>query len=282
MTNPQDDADDRDELSRSLRRLRLEAGLTQVQVAERTGLQQSRLSGAESGKRFLDVETVVQLARLYGAAPQEQQRLGELARELHAASLDSRMIFQRATWHTNHFNQRIQRIEEESSQVQSYQPGMVIGPLQTRGYATTVFSGFDPATAATAVETRIARGRRITDANRSWTILLTEGALTWNMGGHEVMAEQVQHLIEVTLRPNVRLGIITRDTPATFTVHHGFHIYDGRTVHIGTITASALSTDPRDLTEYAGLFARLEQLALYDDEARDALTRIGSMYRSGT
>jgi len=285
VTDPQGDVNDRDELSRSLRRLRLDAGLTQVQVSERTGLAQSRLSGAESGKRFLDAETIVVLARLYQVAPQEQQRLVELARELHAASLDSRMVFQRASWHTNHFNQRIQRIEEESARVQSYQPAMVIGPLQTRGYAATVFSGFDPAAAAMAVETRLARGQRIADADadadRAWTVLLTEGALMWNMGGDEVMAEQVRHLIEITRWPHVRLGIITRDTPATFTVHHGFHIYDGRTVHIGTITASALSTDPRDLTEYISLFARLEQLARYDDEARAALARIGNMYRNG-
>jgi transcriptional regulator with XRE-family HTH domain len=49
-----------------LRQLRLEAGLTQVQVAERLGVPQSFVSKYESGERRLDVIEVRHIADAIG------------------------------------------------------------------------------------------------------------------------------------------------------------------------------------------------------------------------
>ena len=48
-----------------LRQARLEAGLTQVQVAERLGKPQSFVSKAESGERRIDFVELQMLARVY-------------------------------------------------------------------------------------------------------------------------------------------------------------------------------------------------------------------------
>ncbi len=57
-------ADERDFLRR-LRQARKEAGLTQVQVAERIGRTQSFVTKAERGERRLDVVELRALARVY-------------------------------------------------------------------------------------------------------------------------------------------------------------------------------------------------------------------------
>ncbi|ROS43333.1 helix-turn-helix domain-containing protein [Amycolatopsis thermoflava] len=54
------------ELCRILRKLRKEAGLTQVQVAERLGVPQSFVSKYESGERRLDVIELKHLSEALG------------------------------------------------------------------------------------------------------------------------------------------------------------------------------------------------------------------------
>jgi transcriptional regulator with XRE-family HTH domain len=50
----------------NFREARLKAGLTQVEVAARTGIQQAYLSGIESGRKNLTLSTMVTLARIVG------------------------------------------------------------------------------------------------------------------------------------------------------------------------------------------------------------------------
>nr|WP_208407413.1 helix-turn-helix transcriptional regulator [Amycolatopsis granulosa] len=54
-----------------MRELRKEAGLTQVQVAERLGVPQSFVSKYETGERRLDVIELIKVCRTLGIAPIE-------------------------------------------------------------------------------------------------------------------------------------------------------------------------------------------------------------------
>lgn len=60
---------------------------------------------------------------------------------------------------------------------------------------------------------------------------------------------------------------------------HGFHLYDRQSVHIGTLTASALITDRADVERYWAQFERLAGLALVGDDARAALAETATRYR---
>jgi transcriptional regulator with XRE-family HTH domain len=55
------------------------AGLTQVQVAERTGIAQNRLSGYEDGRQLPDLPTLNRLLVCYGA---DVARLGRALKEV--------------------------------------------------------------------------------------------------------------------------------------------------------------------------------------------------------
>jgi transcriptional regulator with XRE-family HTH domain len=267
-------------LAGRLRALRRDAGVSQMRAAEHVGVSQGKISRAETGRFLLDPGTVAKLAELYGVDDAQRDELVGWAENLRPQRLDSRLIMQRGT---NHFQERIRRIEEASSEVRSYQPGLVLGSLQTEAYATAVFSRRPTAEPAAAVSARMRRHRMmLEDTRRSWTLIQTEGSLLWHVGGPSLMAEQLDRLVEASARPNIWLGVITHHTPVSFTAGHGFHIYDRQAVQIGTRTATALTSDQRDVDAYESLFTELERVAAFGDEARSFLAAMADRYRTMT
>ena len=74
----------------------------------------------------------------------------------------------------------------------------------------------------------------ILDTDRRFILLHTEGALRWHVGSPAIMGAQLDHLAELTGRPHVELGIIPWDRPLTMHARYAFHLYDTRTVIVGT------------------------------------------------
>jgi transcriptional regulator with XRE-family HTH domain len=58
-------------VGRNVRRLRLQRGLTQEQLAERSGFTQQYVSGLESGHRNPTVVTLYEIAQALGGTPTE-------------------------------------------------------------------------------------------------------------------------------------------------------------------------------------------------------------------
>lgn len=53
---------------------------------------------------------------------------------------------------------------------------------------------------------------------------------------------------------------------------HGWDLYDQRAVIYGTADATAVLTEPRDVARYVTLTAAVEEIAVWGDAARGALT----------
>lgn len=79
------------------------------------------------------------------------------------------------------------------------------------------------------VSARLAR-QQVLDTNRTFELVMTEGALRWHVGGPLIMVKQVEHLSRVSERPNVHVGIIPWTRPVIPPALHGFHLYDQRAV----------------------------------------------------
>lgn len=253
--------------------------MKQVPAAAAAGISQPGLSRIERGGLVPAPETVEALARVYGADRDTTARLVTLATAIRPEHLDSRIIMQRGL---NHFQERLGKIERSSALVRAYQPNMILGMLQTSVYAEVVFAsrGRTTSQAADGVARRLARQAALAEPDRDWVLVQAEGALDWCVRDTALMAEQVDHIIEVSHLPNVRIGLITRRTPATVLAPHGFHIFDGRAVQVGTKTATALIDNPEDIATYAALFSDLERMAVFGDEARAELRRIAGEYRA--
>lgn len=267
----------RDELSRTLRDLRTASGLTVREVATRVGMSHSTVSRLERGAYVPTPEQTASLASAVGARAAVRRRLVSLAKDVRERT-SSRQVLLRAGAGTA--QREFGRIEAAAGHVQSFSPVMVLGLLQTTDYARAVFtSAVPPDQVEDAVRARLARQRMLTSVGPpAFTQVMAEGALRWCAGSAAVMARQCDHIAEMT--GQVRIGIIpwTRDVdvyPMT-----GFDLYDERAVIVGTITGTAFLRAASDVAEYTKLFRRLEELAVFGDEARSIVTEMADQYRS--
>jgi len=253
--------------------------MKQIPAATAVGISQPGLSRIEKGKAVPEPEIVEALARIYGADPDMIARLVELATVIRPEHLDSRIIMQRGI---NHFQERLGKIELSSVLIRAYQPNIILGILQTSAYAQVVFGsrGRTAQQVADGVAARLARQKGLADTRRQWVLIQTEGALDWCVRDPALMAEQINYVADVSQLPNVRIGLILRRTPTTVLAPHGFHIFDGRAVQIGTKTATALIDDADDISTYEDLFDKLQSMAVFGEEAYFELRRIADEYKA--
>lgn len=272
MTNTPHEADD---LPTMLVTLRTNVGLRQVDVASRTGIAQARLSRAENGHALLTVEEVNSLARLYGADEADSAVLSRMTRDAHTSYVDARVILQTGT--TANLQRRFAALERNATQVRAFQPMMVLGVLQTAAYAAVALE--------TTIDDRLVRDRLnrqrhlLEDDRRHWVLVQTEGSLRWTVRSSELMAEQIEHLIDLSQLRNVDLGVIRWETAVEVLPATAFHLYDRATAVIGTHDGTAIITETERIASYRALFDRLATTAVFDDECRTRLDRIAEDYR---
>jgi hypothetical protein len=232
------------------------------------------LSRAENGRAILGPSEAEDLATLYGAEPAQRDRLVRMAAEAEDGHLDARTVIQRGN--TARLQERFAGLEAGAATVRSFQPVMVLGVLQTRSYAASVFGTTedDP-----LVVGRVERTRRLlAEPDRRWVLLQAEGALRWLVRSPELMADQVRYLAELAGRSHVELGVIRWRTPVDVFPATAFHIYDSSTVVVGTSVGSAFLHDAASLRAYEDQFSRLTELADFGDAAVGLLDQLAHEY----
>ncbi|MDQ3760882.1 MAG: helix-turn-helix domain-containing protein [Actinomycetota bacterium] len=269
------DSPARPELAATLRRLRQDAGLSGIEAARRAGLSQPTVSRLETGRRAPTVKEVTALCKAYRAPAEIRAGLLAIARNLQEGTTSARIVLQRP----REMQERIGRIEQSSALVRSFQPAMVIGLAQTLDYAQAMMSGRVSGDTLEQLTQSRRQRQAILDTDRQFTLVHAEGALRWHIGSPAIMAAQLDHLAELTRRPNIRLGVIPWDRPLTMHARHAFHLYDTHTVIVGTESGTAFITDPVEVRAYDCRFAELEGVAVFGDEAREVFTRIAGEYR---
>ena len=265
-------------LAGHLRDLRGAAGLGGIEAWRRAGISQSKISKIENKLLRPSPDDVRALCRVYGASPDLEARLVQMAESLRAQIIEPRRVT--LSRGAPSMQQRIRKLEESASLLRSFQPCMVIGLLQTEAYARLVFSvsqtgsQLDQAVAA-RVQRQTALRKKIPRA----VLIMTEGALRWQAGNPKLMIEQLEAISDASMLPNVHIGIIPYTAAVTLFPRHGFHLYDSDAVIVGTETGTATITDQDDTARYESMFAELERVAVVGEAARGVLSRISDDYR---
>ena len=174
-------------------------------------------------------------------------------------------------------------IEENAADVCIFTANIVPGLFQTADYARLVFQDGGDVTGEDldkAVAERLRRAAVFDQPGRSFNVIMAEGALRWQAGSPRVMAEQVDHLLELNQRPHLRIGVIPWTQPAHVFALHGFSMYDRRIVIVGTRTGTSFITDAQDVAEYAKLFDELDAVAVFGSDASRVFRDISAGYRS--
>lgn len=194
-------------LGRRLKALREQAGKTSADVNE-LQISRPKLFRIEAGQVPVKVNDVRSLAWLYGADEPTTEQLVDLALntadkgwwELYANVMPS--------WFTTFVE-----LESAACRFWSYQSDLVPGLLQTIAYHQAVFDADplqSPADAERTVQLRIERQRSAFERQRPLQadVVLSEAVLARQVGGPEVMAEQHQHLLELSHRPSVDIHVL--------------------------------------------------------------------------
>ncbi|WP_157556199.1 DUF5753 domain-containing protein [Nocardia acidivorans] len=107
-------------------------------------------------------------------------------------------------------------LEAVATHLTTHQVVLLPGLLQTAGYRRAVSLAGDPNLSADALERRLElaahRQVRLVDPNFRVNFLLSEGALRHTPGGHPVMANQLNHILElIGSRPNLSIRTVPLD-----------------------------------------------------------------------
>jgi len=235
----------------------------------------------ESGRLVPSPEDADRYARALGASPTVRCQLTAMARDLHEqhrAATPARVSVSRSAAH----EQRVRRNEARATHIAVFHPIVIPGLLQTEEYIRALFASSDlPAAAAQArVTERLLRAQILDEPGRRFTFILTAGALGWRVSSPEVMVRQVEHIAEVSRRPQVRVGVIPWGAEATVLPPCGFDLYDEHTVVVGVVGGAAYYNDPADVRRYVAMLAVLESLAVFGVGARDELRLTAEKYHA--
>ncbi|MBB5928570.1 transcriptional regulator with XRE-family HTH domain [Streptomyces echinatus] len=265
-------------LGSQLRRLREARGITREAAGYSIRASESKISRMELGRVSFKTRDVEDLLTLYGITDEaERESLLSLAREANVAGWWHSYTDVLPTWFPTYVG-----LEGAASLIRAYEVQFVHGLLQTEEYARVVVRRGMQGASVADVERRVAlRLERqkylLADNAPEFHIVLDEAALRRPYGDREVMRGQLQHLIDISERPNVRLQVM----PFSFGGHSGesgaFTILSfpdadlSDVVYLEQLT-SALYLDKReDVAQYEQALKELQQDSPGPDESRDLL-----------
>ena len=274
-------------LGRYLRGLRLQAGLTTKVSAGLLEWSEPKLWRIETGQtmvRSLDVEA---MCRAYGAPADVTAALTGLARQARAGG----------QWHPSgdavpgEFSVYAE-LENETSELLGYACCQVPPLLRTDAYARTLIMTARPGSGTDEVDRLVsecvARKVLVTRASAPLpaTVILSEALVRCPVGGPDVMAEQLRHLVGLAALPNVRLLVI----PLSAGMHAGmitgpFTLLrcplsgqgketDSDTVCIGGLSGELYLDSPREVQPYRDAHAAMLGCALDQVASQDLLLTV--------
>jgi len=265
-------------LGSHLRRLREARGITREAAGYSIRASESKISRMELGRVSFKTRDVEDLLTLYGVSDEaERNALLSLAREANVAGWWHSYSDVLPSWFPTYVG-----LEGAASLIRAYEVQFVHGLLQTEAYAHAVvgrgMKGASPADIERRVALRLERQKNLlSDGGAEFHVVLDEAALRRPYGDREVMRGQLQHLIDISERPNVRLQIM----PFGFGGHAGesgaFTILSfpesdlSDVIFLEQLTSALYLDKAEDVTQYEKAMKELQQDSPGPDESRDLL-----------
>lgn len=268
------------DLGSRLRLLRLEAGMTGAQLADRMEVSQSKVSRIETARVVPSLTDVTQIAKILGASSKEFEDLLSDARDVNSAYQDWRSI---STRHGASPQSRVAEFERASRLVQTFVASVIPGLLQTADYARAVIgqsevAGEETPTSSLVAE-RIERQSVLYQAERKFEFVVHESALYMRYGSDDTMLAQVDRLLNLASLANVTFAIVPYDIQLQAVITNGFTIYDGRFVEIELATGHVDIQDAGQVETYSRQFEELKSAASIGDEAEAILQRTAGRFQ---
>jgi transcriptional regulator with XRE-family HTH domain len=277
-------------LAAELRRLRSEAGLTREEVTERTDINGVTLYRLERAQARPQRRTLNALLDLYGVDDQDRRaELLDLARQAGERTWLESFPTELPEGFTTYI-----LFESEARTVLNYETAFVPGLLQTEDYVRAMYRGAAPTATKEEiqrlVEARIARQAVLAREPplRLWAIV-DEAALHRPVGGHEVMAAQLEHVAEASAEmPHVTFQVIPYEAGAHPGMMAPFAILQfgadppsGDVIYHESGSRDLFLESEPDIMRFTAIFEHLRAMALSPEQSARLARRIARELRGG-
>ncbi|MFV2022285.1 helix-turn-helix domain-containing protein [Micromonospora sp. LOL_023] len=279
--------------------LRESAGISQDAAARELQRGSSTIWRIEAGDeriRFRDVD-VHAMCTLYAVSPETRARLLNLTKETREAP-------KRAWWHDYTesalpawFGLYVS-LEDSAAMIRQYEPESVPGLLQVRSYAETVtrlpVGLLTEEQIAHRVRVRMERQALLTSPRPPHLrAMLNEAVLHRMVGGPEVMAQQLQHLLAITERHSVAVQVIPYSAGAHSGMNSAFSFLafpnaplsadpvEPPLVYVDTLTGALYLNKADEVRAYDLVWDDLENRALDESASRDVIREALEAITSG-
>ncbi len=262
-------------LAFELRRLREAAGLTREQVSEQTGVNPATLYRHETATASSRPQrrTMIALLNMYGVTDQQRADLLALSREADVQGWLRPYHAELPEHYTAYIG-----FEAEARAVRNYESLFIPGLLQTKDYAQAVIRAGLPLASQTEidqrVQARLERQALLTQDEpiQLWAIL-DEAALHRQVGGTEVMRDQLRKLVTTAREPHVTVQVIPYSAgahagmPGSFILLDFPNPADPEIVYIDSMAGDLFLEAEADIRRYSLVFDNLRAVALSPDKS---------------
>jgi hypothetical protein len=259
--------------------MRERAGISREDAGYHIRASGSKISRMELGRVSFKERDVTDLLTFYGVTDgEERDSLIQLTREANATPWWQKYQDAAPDWFGLYVG-----LEEAAQLIRVYEVQFVPGLLQTEEYARAIIMQGAPGVDLDEVERRVAlrlgRQKLLTRENppRYW-VIMDEAALRRPMGGHDVHAAQIEHLIDLVGEPNITLQVMP--------FKYGGHAADGGAftimrfpetdlpdvVYMEYLTGAHYIDKPEEVERYAAVMERLSVAGTAPDRTREILT----------
>jgi transcriptional regulator with XRE-family HTH domain len=269
-------------LGAELRGLRNKTGMTVREVGDRLGWSAATLSRTENGLRSASTEDVAALLAVYGISGYVRDRLIAMAREngqngwLEPAGLT--MPSQLPA---------LIGFEAEATEIFNVELNLIPGLLQTPRYtrAQMTAGGVHPKSVEARVATRLGRQAILTKpCAPQFLAILDEAVLRRPIGGREVMAEQLRHLVKLTAQRNVTLLVIPFSVGAHAALTGAYVVLNFEKaptiVHLEHKRSSLFLDDQADVAFFVQGLTALRRSALTPERSAKFIANVAAEYES--
>lgn len=264
----------RQTLGARLGEIRRDAGLTGRALAHLCGWHESKVSRIEHAKTTPSADDIGAWCERCGAQAQADDLVAFLR------SVEGMFIEWRRMERTGlrYAQESVLPLWQRTRLFRIYSPWLIPGAVQTEAYTRAVLRALAerrelPDDVEDAVAVRTDRLRLLRERDHRFAVLMEEPVLRNVIGGPDVMAGQLGHLITVASLPSVSLGIIPMglDRDVMWPVED-FWIFDDKQVNVELVSGWLTITQPREIVMYAQTFAKLWDLAAHGAHTRKLIT----------
>ncbi|QDN54256.1 helix-turn-helix transcriptional regulator [Streptomyces sp. S1D4-20] len=255
-------------LGRRLAALRDAAGLTAAQASLRIRSAPTTVTRMEKAETALNFAKVTLLLDSYGVSQREKDEFLELLDKAGDPGWWQGFRDALPSWFGVHVS-----LETAATHIRSYEPAVVHGLLQTADYARAVLERGLPRIGPDVLERRVnLRTKRQELLTRTdpaspplW-VIMDETCLRRPVGDRDMMAAQIDHLLEMTDLPNVSLQICPLEKglhPGAFSPFSIFRFEIPELPDVVCIDTLSGATYSEEKDEVALFREALDQMSVY-------------------